>query len=88
MTSKGVLNFFSLVEKFHHLKKIKFHVAGALVESDSNFVHISKGFANGSMSLEANSELLIFSNSSIKESLKDDIRYDAEYWNPWIISSR
>jgi len=59
-----------------------------LNESDSNFVHISKGFANGSMSLEANSELLIFSNSSIKESLKDDIRYDAEYWNPWIISSR
>ena len=59
-----------------------------LNESDSNFVHISKGFANGSMSLEANSELLIFSNSSIKESLKDDIRYDVKYWNPWQISQR
>jgi|TARA_B110000037_G_C17014792_1_gene462797 dTDP-4-dehydrorhamnose 3,5-epimerase-like enzyme len=59
-----------------------------LNESDSNFVHISKGFANGSMSLEENSELLIFSTSSIKESLKDDIRYDVKYWNPWQISQR
>ena len=32
-----------------------------------------------SMSLEANSELLIFSTSTLKESLKDDIRYDANY---------
>lgn len=59
-----------------------------LNESNNNFVYVPKGFANGSMSLEANSELLIFSTSSIKESLNDDIRYDAEYWNPWKITSR
>tara|TARA_B110000037_G_C17014850_1_gene462824 strand:- start:80 stop:517 length:438 start_codon:yes stop_codon:yes gene_type:complete len=59
-----------------------------LNESNNNFVHVPKGFANGSMSLEANSELLIFSTSSIKESLNDDIRYDAEYWNPWKITNR
>ena len=51
--------------------------------NDNNFVHIPKGFANGSMSFEDNSELLIFSTSSISESLKDDIRYEAKYWNPW-----
>ena len=56
--------------------------------SDSNFVHIPKGFANGSMSFEDNSELLIFSTSSISESLKDDIRYESKYWNPWNIKSR
>ena len=59
-----------------------------LNKSDSNFLHIPKGFANGSMSLEENSELLIFSTLSIKESLNDDIRYKAKYWNPWNIEYR
>ena len=56
--------------------------------SDSNFIHIPKGYANGTMSFEENSELLIFSTSSISESLKDDIRYEYKYWNPWNIKSR
>lgn len=59
-----------------------------LNESDSNFVHIPKGYANGSMSLEENSELLIFSTSSLKESLKDDYRFGSKYWNPWNIEFR
>lgn len=59
-----------------------------LNESNNSFVHVPKGFANGSMSLEENSELLIFSTSSIKESLNDDIRYNSEYWNPWKINNR
>jgi|TARA_B100001094_G_C17961371_1_gene685595 dTDP-4-dehydrorhamnose 3,5-epimerase len=59
-----------------------------LNQSDSNFMHIPKGYANGSMSLEENSELLIFSTSSIKESLNDDIRYEVNYWNPWDIKHR
>ena len=59
-----------------------------LNKSDANFVHIPKGYANGSMSLEENSELLIFSTSSLDESLKDDFRFDAKYWNPWNIEFR
>ena len=59
-----------------------------LNDSNNNFVHVPKGFANGSMSLEEISELLILSTSSIDESLNDDIRYDAEYWNPWKINNR
>ena len=59
-----------------------------LNQSNNDFVHIPKGFANGSMSLEDNSELLIFSTSSVDESLKDDIRYDAKYWNSWDITQR
>jgi len=59
-----------------------------LNQSDSNFVYIPKGFANGSMSLEENSELLIFSTSSLSESLKDDFRFEAKYWNPWNIEFR
>ena len=68
-------------------KKNKIHNF-VLNESDSNFVHIPKGYANGSMSFEENSELLIFSTSSVKESLKDDIRFDANYWNPWNVKKR
>ena len=59
-----------------------------LNKNNNNFVYIPKGYANGSMSLEENSELLIFSTSSINESLKDDIRYNSEYWNPWKINHR
>ena len=57
-------------------------------QSNSNFVHIPKGFANGSMSLEDNSELLIFSTSTVQESLRDDYRYDYLHWNPWKINQR
>lgn len=59
-----------------------------LNQSNNNFVHIPNGYANGSMSLEENSELLIFSTSSLKDSLKDDFRYKADYWNPWKIIRR
>ena len=59
-----------------------------LNQSDSNFIHIPKGYANGSMSLEENSELLIFSTSSLEESIKDDYRFDEKYWNPWNIEFR
>ena len=59
-----------------------------LNQNDSKFIHIPKGYANGSMSLEDNSELLIFSTSSLEESLKDDFRFEAKYWNPWNIEHR
>jgi dTDP-4-dehydrorhamnose 3,5-epimerase-like enzyme len=59
-----------------------------LNQSSNDFVHIPKGFANGSMSLEDNSELLIFSTSEVQDSLKDDYRYNPKYWNPWVINER
>ena len=57
-------------------------------QSNNNFLYIPKGYANGSMSLQSNSELLIFSTLSLKESIKDDYRYDYDYWDPWKISNR
>lgn len=59
-----------------------------LNQSNNDFVYIPKGFANGSMSLEDNSELLIFSTSTVQDSLKDDYRFSSKYWNPWIINER
>ena len=59
-----------------------------LNQSNNDFVYIPKGFANGSMSLEDNSELLIFSTLTVQDSLKDDYRFEPKYWNPWIINER
>lgn len=68
-------------------KKNKVHTY-FLNESNNNFIFIPKGFANGLKSLEENSELLVLSTSSLQESMKDDFRYDANYWNPWEIKYR
>ena len=59
-----------------------------LNKSNNDLIHIPKGYANGSMSLEDNSELMIFSTSSLEESLNDDFRYEFDYWNPWKIIQR
>ena len=58
------------------------------INENDKFVRIPKGYANGMMSLEDNSRVLIFSSSSLKESLKDDYRYNSHYWNPWKINER
>ena len=59
-----------------------------LNENDQDYLFIPPGYANGSMSLETNSKLLIFSNSKLEDSIKDDYRFDYDYWNPWEIQSR
>ena len=40
------------------------------------------------MSFEDNSELIIFSNSTLDESIKDDYRYNYNYWDPWKVDNR
>lgn len=59
-----------------------------LNESNHDFIHIPKGYANGSMSLEDNSQLLIFSSLTLQDSIKDDYRFESRYWNPWVINER
>jgi dTDP-4-dehydrorhamnose 3,5-epimerase len=54
-----------------------------LSEKSPDMLYIPGGYANGTKSLEKNSQLLIFSNSSIEETLKDDYRFSYDYWNPW-----
>lgn len=51
-------------------------------------LHIPPGFANGFMSLTSETRLLVFSSASLEESLQDDIRYDAHYWDPWQVVER
>lgn len=51
-------------------------------------LYIPPGYANGFMSLTSESKLMFFSTSTLQESVNDDIRYDARYWDIWNIVER
>jgi len=51
-------------------------------------LHIPAGYANGFMNLTADAKLVFFSTSSLEESLTDDVRYDAHYWDAWTVMER
>jgi dTDP-4-dehydrorhamnose 3,5-epimerase len=59
-----------------------------LSESPTDALVIPAGYANGFMTLTANALLLIFSTTSLEESLNDDFRFPFDYWNPWTITPR
>ena len=46
-------------------------------------LYIPPGYANGFISLTPDLKLIFFSTSTLEESAKDDIRYDARYWDIW-----
>lgn len=43
-------------------------------------LYIPKGYANGFMSLEENTKVRFFSDRTLEQSKKDDIRFDSDYW--------
>ena len=49
---------------------------------------IPAGYANGFMSLTANTRICFFSSSTLEESAADDIRFPAQLWDPWTIEER
>jgi dTDP-4-dehydrorhamnose 3,5-epimerase len=51
-------------------------------------LYIPKGFANGYMSLTDDCKIIVFSTSTLEESLKDDYRFSARYWDPWYVEER
>lgn len=59
-----------------------------LSEKKPTALYIPCGHANGFMTLTENTKLIFFSTALLEESLGDDFRYDADYWNPWIIMER
>lgn len=58
----------------------EFHIISA---SSSEIISIPKGYANGLKAMEPNSEILIFSNMSLEESLDENIRFPADWWMDW-----
>jgi len=51
-------------------------------------VHVPAGFVNGFMTLTADAKLIFFSTSTLEESLGDDVRFPARYWDPWHVEER
>lgn len=49
---------------------------------------IPAGYANGFMTLTEGARVMFLSTSTLEESAADDIRFDANHWNPWQIEAR
>ena len=54
-----------------------------LSASNSQVLHIPQGYANGFRALKNKSSLLVFSNFDVQASIKDDYRFDKNYWPVW-----
>ena len=59
-----------------------------LSEMKPGVVYVPGGHAHGFKTLTADTQLMFFSTSTLEESLKDDFRFDAYFWNPWEITER
>lgn len=59
-----------------------------LSDKQPSLLYIPPGYANGSMSLEEDTRIMVFSTSSLEESKGDDFRYHGRYWNPWEVEER
>jgi dTDP-4-dehydrorhamnose 3,5-epimerase-like enzyme len=60
------------------------------VLSDRNplVLKVPEGYVNGFMTLTPDAKLMFFSTSTLEESLGDDIRFPARYWDPWQVEER
>jgi dTDP-4-dehydrorhamnose 3,5-epimerase-like enzyme len=56
--------------------------------SSTSVLAVPAGYANGAMSLSPQTKLLYLSDASLEESVDDDIRYPARYWDPWQVTER
>jgi dTDP-4-dehydrorhamnose 3,5-epimerase-like enzyme len=63
-------------------------VRHVLAANRPRVLFVPAGYANGFMSLAADTRLLFFSTSTLAESQGDDIRYDARHWDIWKIEER
>lgn len=54
-----------------------------ITANKSELIYIPKGYANGIKALQPDSELMIFSDMELKESVNEKIRYDPELWFDW-----
>lgn len=56
------------------------HILSAVT---SEIISIPKGYANGLKALESNSEILVFSDMNLEESLEENIRFPSDWWMDW-----
>ena len=69
-------------------------IAGRLAErftlSDRSpaVLRVPAGYVNGFMTLTEGAKAMFFSTSTLEESLGDDFRFPARYWDPWHVEER
>lgn len=68
-------------------KELKIH-RFVMSETSPAVLFLPAGYANGAMSLTQDAQIMVFSTSTLQESLNDDIRFESRYWNPWTIEER
>lgn len=59
-----------------------------LSASKPSILYIPPGFANGAMTLTADTKLLYLSTATLEDSKGDDVRFPARYWDPWRVEER
>ena len=60
----------------HDLVPIQYELS----EDDPQILEISGGMANGFRACRDNSQLMVFSNVTLDESISDDLRFPVDYW--------
>jgi dTDP-4-dehydrorhamnose 3,5-epimerase-like enzyme len=68
-------------------KKLKIN-RFVLSSKSPSILYIPANHVNGSMCLTNDAKIIVFSTSSLEDSLNDDIRFDSRYWNPWGVEER
>ena len=58
----------------------EYHLLSA---NNSELLSVPKGYANGLKALEPDSEVMVFSDMDVEESLREKIRFPAEKWLDW-----
>lgn len=53
-----------------------------------SILKIPAGYANGFKTLTQETTLVFFSDRGVEESLSDDFRFSATYWDPWRVEER
>ena len=51
-------------------------------------LRVPAGYVNGFMTLTEGAKAMFFSTSTLEESLGDDFRFPARYWDPWHVEER
>ncbi len=51
-----------------------------LSKSENNILFVPKGYASGFINKSNNSELLVFSTSTLENSVNDDYRFENDYF--------
>ena len=72
------------IRNFNKPSKKSKVISWILDNKTPNVVYVPPGYANGSKSISKDMKLIIFSTSTLKQSLKDDFRFPEKFWKIWI----